>query len=657
MHGFGFLTDLAVIFVTAVGVVLALGRLGLPSVVGFLVAGVLVGPAGLGLVGDVEQVGVLAEVGVALLLFTIGLEFSLDRLARIWRYVVLGGGLQVLLTVGGAAAFAVAMGETPAHGVFWGYLVALSSTAIVLRTLADREETAAPHGRFIIGVLIFQDLCVVPMMLSMPVLAGQGGGAGHVALTLAKAVVVVGGVLVLARRVVPFLLARVAGLFRRELFLLTVLSLAIVVASLTASVGLSLALGAFLAGVAVADTDFVHQAHQEVGPFRDTFASLFFVSVGMLLEPLTLVDRAPAVLGVFLLLVLGKFFLATVAGLLMRFPARVAVTAGAGLAQVGEFSFVLLRSGQGMGLIEDEQARVFLAASVLSMIAAPLAVAMSPRIAAGARLLRPLERILTVRPIDEGETQETRLEGHVVVAGLGTGGRIVANALDAARVPYVVVDLDPALVSTERAAGRVVRFGDIASPEVLVHVAEAERARMLVLLLSDVDAGRRAARTARQLFPDLPIVLRMHRLRAGGGVAELHDIDVVSEDYETSLEITERILHRLGTAGAVVREVISASRQARAADGRPAVKPSLLLQTLALEGITIRDGDRLAGRTVEDCGLRQATGATIVAIGHADGVISNPNPRDRLNDGDTVFLLGSPEQLANALVWVQQRAS
>lgn len=654
MHGFEFLTDLAVIFVTAVGVVLALGRLGLPSVVGFLVAGVLVGPAGLGLVADSEKVAVLAEVGVALLLFTIGLEFSLGRLARIWRFVVLGGGLQVALTVAGAATFAVAMGEPLWHGVFWGYLVALSSTAIVLRSLADREETAAPHGRFIIGVLIFQDLCVVPMMLSMPALAGQAGGALPVLATLAKAAVVVGGVLVLARRVVPLLLARAAGTHQRELFLLTVLSLAIVVASLTASVGLSLALGAFLAGVAVADTDFVHQAHQEVGPFRDAFASLFFVSVGMLLEPGTLVDHAPAVLGVFLLLVLGKFVLATAAGLLMRFPARVAITAGAGLAQVGEFSFVLLGSGQEMGLIGEEQARVFLAASVLSMIAAPLAVAMSPRIAAGARLLRPLERILTVRPIDEPDAQETKLEGHVIVAGLGTGGRIVANALDATRVPYVVVELDPAVVSAERAAGRAIRFGDIASPEVLLHVAEAERARMLVLLLSDTEAGRRAARTARRLFPKLPIVLRMHRLRGGLGDPDLSGVDVVCEDYETSLEITERILHRLGTAGAVVREVISASRHARASDGRPAVKPGLLLQTLALEGVTIHPADRLAGRTVEDCGLRSATGATIVAIARAGGAIANPDPRDRLNVGDTVFLLGSPEQLAGALVWVQE---
>ncbi|MFN7147821.1 MAG: cation:proton antiporter, partial [Myxococcota bacterium] len=336
---------------------------------------------------------------VALLLFTIGLEFSLARLGRIARYVVVGGGLQVLLTVLAAALVAGVAGHSLGVGLFWGYLAALSSTAIVLRALADREETAAPHGRFIIGVLIFQDLCIVPMMLTLPMLAGTAGGVGEILQTVGKAVAVIVAALLLARRGVPALLERVAATQRRELFLLAVLSIAIVVAAVTASTGLSLALGAFLAGVVIADTDFVHQATNDVGPFRDTFASLFFVSIGMLFDPAVVADAPGPVFVVFALVVFGKFLLATLAAMFMRFPARVAVTAGVGLAQVGEFSFVLLGSGRAIGLIDEEGADIFLAASVLSMIVAPLAVAASPRIAAGARLLRPLERLLKVREV------------------------------------------------------------------------------------------------------------------------------------------------------------------------------------------------------------------------------------------------------------------
>ncbi len=650
MHELEFLSDLAVIFLAAIAVVVALGRAGVPPVVGFLVAGAVVGPGGLGLVSDPHQVQVLAEVGVALLLFTIGLEFSLARLGRIARYVVVGGGLQVLLTVLAAAAGAGILGNSLGVGLFWGYLAALSSTAIVLRALADREETAAPHGRFIIGVLIFQDLCIVPMMLTLPMLAGTAGGVSEIGWTIAKAVAVVAGALLLARRGVPALLGRVAATQRRELFLLAVLSVAIVVAAATASTGLSLALGAFLAGMVIADTDFVHQASNDVGPFRDTFASLFFVSIGMLFEPRVLVESPGPVLLVFLLLVLGKFVLATLAAMFMRFPARVAMTAGVGLAQVGEFSFVLLGSGKELGLISEDGAAVFLAASVLSMIVAPLAVAASPRIAAGALLLRPLERLLRVRePIDLEKATE-RLTGHVIVAGLGAGGRFLVQALRAAHVPYVGIDLDPEAILEARAAGHPVRYGDIASPEVLAHVADAGHARLLLLLLSDVDAGRRAAAVARRLYPGLPVIVRVHRRREV--VGEMDGAEVVAEDYETSVEIAERTLRRLGAPGDAVRAAIAASRAARDEEGRPVVAAPALVGALALDSFCVTATSRLAGTTVASCGLRQDTGATIVAVARGGEVVTNPGPAYKLAPADRVFVIGTADQLERVTAWL-----
>jgi CPA2 family monovalent cation:H+ antiporter-2 len=654
MHGLEFLTDLAIIFLTAIGAVVLLGRAGLPSVVGLLVAGVVVGPGGLGLVADIHQVQVLAEVGVALLLFTIGLEFSLARLGRIARYVVIGGGLQVLLTVGAAVAGAVLFGEPARIGVFWGYLAALSSTAIVLRALADREETAAPHGRFVVGVLIFQDLCIVPMMLTLPMLAGEAGGAAGIGWTLGKAALVVAVSLLLSRRIVPAVLGRVAATRRRELFLLAVLSIAIVVAVTTASTGLSLALGAFLAGMVIADTDFVHQATNDVGPFRDTFASLFFVSIGMLFDPQVLLTAPGPVLSVFLVLVLGKLALATMAAMFMRFPARVAVTAGVGLAQVGEFSFVLLGRGQGLGLISEEGAGIFLAASVLSMIVAPLAVAASPRIAAGARLLRPLERILAVRDVAEKEdAAEAHLSDHVIVAGLGAGGRFVLQALRSARVPYVGIDLDPEAILEGRRAGHPVRYGDIASPEVLAHVAEAGRARLLLLLLSDAEAARRAAAAARSTFPDLPVILRVHRRHELAEDAA--GAEVVAEDYETSVEIAERTLRRLGASGDAVRAAIAASRAARDASGRPVVGAPALVGSLNLGSFPIDPEHRLARSTLADSRLRQETGASIVAVARSGDVLTNPAPDYQLLPGDRVFVVGTQAQLERVAEWADTR--
>ncbi|MFZ5476807.1 MAG: cation:proton antiporter [Myxococcota bacterium] len=647
------LGDLAIIFAVAVAVVWALGRVGLPSVVGFLLAGVVVGPSGLGLVADPHSVEVAAEVGVALLLFTIGLEFSLGRLAHIGRQVALGGGLQVALTILGAAAIAAAMGESAGSGVFWGYLAALSSTAIVLRTLADREETAAPHGRFIVAVLIFQDLCVVPMMLTLPALAGAGGDAQAMFFHLAKAAAVVAGVFVLARRVLPPLLRGVAATKHRELFLLGVLTVALGVALLTSQAGLSLALGAFLAGIAIADTDFVHDASGGVAPFRDTFASLFFVSVGMLLDPAVLWERPVEVGAVFAALVLGKTALATAAALFLGFPARVALTAGIGLAQVGEFSFVLLESGRQLGLVGEEGARVFLAASVLSMLLAPLAVAASPRLAAGAALLRPLERMLGARDLDEPE-EEKPLSGHVVVAGLGAGGRLMLEALRAARVPALGIDLDPAAVREVRALGHHVRYGDVTNPEVLARVGEAGRAQLLILLLSDADAGRRAASLSRRLFPEVPVILRAHRVSRERERFDDPDVEVVAEDYETAVEIAERALRRVGLAGDAVRAAIHASRGVRHPTGAPVAPAPALIHALGIDGFLVRAGDRLAGRTLAEARIREETGALVVALSRGKELSANPPASSRMEPGDTVFLVGTAAQLARAATWVAE---
>lgn len=646
------LADVALIFLASVVAVLTLGRLGLPPVVGLLAAGVLLGPHALGLVQDSHTIEIVAELGVALLLFTIGLEFSFERLRRIGRLVVVGGTLQVGLTTAVAGGVAWLLGASAREGVFWGYLAALSSTAIVLRVLADRGETHAPHGRFVIGVLLFQDLAIVPMMLTLPLLAGEGASVADLVGVLAKAAGVVIAVVAAARIVVPALLARAARARSRDVFVLTVLLAAASVAWATSSLGLSIALGAFLAGIVIAETEFVHQVLSEVSPFRDALASLFFVSVGMLLDPAVLLSRPLQVGGIALLLVVGKLAVAALAVLLMRFPARVALLTGLALAQIGEFSFVLLRAGEDAGLVHGEMGATFLAASVATMILAPLLLAQSPRLAAGAALLRPLERLFSMRTEPATPEKDARLRDHVVVAGLGHGGRTLLRSLEAAGVPYVGVELNPETVIAERAAGRNVRYGDVTSLEVLDHIAHVGQARQVVLLLSDVAAARQAAAIVRSRHPTVPLIVRVHRLERDLELAALPGVQVIAEDQEAAVEVIERVLRASGVPGAMLASAVTAARSARTGEGIPSVAPAGLADAFRMEALALAEGDPAVGRPLADLDVRAATGALVVAYARGGTIHAAPRPQWAPHAGDTLFLVGSPEQVARAAAFL-----
>src|SRR5213082_601689 len=429
------LRDLAIIFAGSLLVILVFHRLKLPALPGFIVAGVLLGPNALGLVSDVHQVESLAEVGVILLLFTIGIEFSLSRLREMGRQVVIGGGAQVLLTVGLGAALAVGLGLAWPVAVLLGFLVALSSTAIVLKGLADKGEIDTPHGRLATGVLIFQDLCVVPMMLVLPYLAGGAGEGAGVAWALIKAGLVVAGVLVLARTVVPRALSEIVKTRSRELFLIAVILVGTLTALGTAAAGASLALGAFLAGLVISESDYGHQAMAELLPFRDVFISLFFVTVGMLVE-FDFIRAHPAVtLGGVLVVLGGKTVVASAGPAVLGFSGRVALLAGLAVSQIGEFSFVLAREGRGMGLVAETTYQTFLAVAVFTMLLTPFLLQGGPVLIDRLERLVPLDRLLPgFRPsgITAGEQS---LADHVIIAGYGLNGRNLSAALRSIAAP------------------------------------------------------------------------------------------------------------------------------------------------------------------------------------------------------------------------------
>ena len=547
MHTEQLLQELVLVLAIAVAVVVVLTKLKMPAIAGFIVAGALVGPAGFGLTRDVALIQSLAEGGVVLLLFTIGLEFSIARLKSFWRLLALGGGLQVGLTTLGVAGLSILRGYSWQQGIFFGFLVSLSSTAIVLRALSERNEIDAPHGRMIVGALIFQDLCVVPMMLVTPMLGGTGGTAADVAWALGKAGLLVAVTLVVGRKVLPPILFRVAATRRRELFLLAVLLVCVGVAWLTSMSGLSLALGAFLAGIALADSEYGAHALSEVLPFREALASLFFISVGMLFD-VRVVLEDPARLVLLVLLVLGgKAVVASVASLFMRLPPRVAVLSGIGLAQVGEFSFVLIGVGAVAGLVSDADRRVFVAVAVLTMVVTPLLVRLGPRIAAGASRLKALEKLMGTRGVTELHTEEAKKKwtNHVIVAGWGVTGQRVTQALTGAGVPWLVVELNPSVSAAKAKEGLPFFFGDVTSEEVLL-AAGLDRARALLLLINDGEGARRALKVARELAPALPILVRVHYQRDVAEVSRLGATQVIAAEEEGANATMWRSLELVG---------------------------------------------------------------------------------------------------------------
>ncbi len=541
------LDELAIVAVLAVVVTVALAKLNLPTVAGLLAAGALLGPYGFALATSVDAIEVLAEVGVVLLLFTIGLEFSLARLKSIFQQVAVGGIVQVGLTIVVTAGVAVACGVPPGAAVFYGFVFALSSTAIVLRALADREELDAPHGRFIVGTLIFQDLCVVPMVLVVPMLGSHeatGVIATRIGFAIARAALVVAVTIGFARFLVPRFLLWVDASRSREIFLLAILALCIGTAWLTHMAGLSLALGAFLGGMLVADTQFSHRAMGDILPLRDAFVSIFFISLGMLFDVRVVLRQPLLVLALLSGFLLAKGVLATLSAMVMRFPSRVAWLAGVGLAQFGEFGFVLTRLAETNNVVTPEASRPLLAAGIISMFLTPLVARAAPHVTAGERLLAPLERLIGVRSIDAADDDATKLRDHVVIVGFGLAGEQAARTLAEFRIPFVDIELNSENVHRGRELGLPVYYGDATSEEALGHAGLAD-ARLLVVLMNDRRAGQRILDTARRVAPHVPVLMRARYLREANLLLQAGAHDVVAEEVEGAVEVVARMLRAL----------------------------------------------------------------------------------------------------------------
>lgn len=544
MHAYLF-RDILIVLALSVVVLVIFHRLRLPSLVGLLVTGTLVGPSGPGLIRETAQVEQLAEIGVVLLLFTIGLEFSLSGLLRLRRAVLFGGSLQCLSGIAVGYGAGLLLGFSPAQALFLGFLLALSSTAIVMRLLQQRYELETPHGRSTLGILIYQDLAAVVMMMLVPFLAGAGFGRAPALPAGVPGLIAAALVLLASVWLIPHLLYHVVHTRSRELFLLVVVTLCAVIAWLTASVGLSLALGAFLAGLIISESPYGHQALADVLPFREVFTSFFFVSIGMLLDLHFLAAHWGAILLITVAVLLIKSLLAGGSILLLGLPLRVAALVGLALSQVGEFSFVLSRSGAALGLLSEEIGQYFLAVSILTMAVTPWLIAVAPR---WAELLSRLPWPARLRngwyPLPGPPASPPT--GHLLIVGYGLNGRSVARAARLAGLPYHIIEMNPDTVRFEQAQGEPISYGDATSPAVLEGAGLAQAAA-LVVAIADPAAIRSIVQLARSMRPDLYIIARTRFLQEMGALCRLGADEVVPEEFETALEIFVRVLQHLGT--------------------------------------------------------------------------------------------------------------
>jgi CPA2 family monovalent cation:H+ antiporter-2 len=558
-----FLVQSVALVVSAAAIAYLCYRLGLVPIVGFLVAGVVIGPSALGLVRDPELVNAAAEMGVILLLFTIGIEFSLEKLAKIKRLIFGGGGLQVLLATLATMAALLPFGVDWRAGLFTGFLVSLSSTAIVLKLLGDRGEANTTFGQVSLGLLIFQDLAIVVMVLLVPMLGGGGGSAGGIAVALAKAAGIILAVLLVARRLMPPLLERVARTCSPELFLLTVIAICFGTAFLTSIAGVSLSLGAFLAGLMVSESRFSHHAFGEIMPLQILFSATFFVSVGMLLDLAFVARHLPMVLAVVLFVLVVKTVTTLASVRALGYASPVAIGSGLLLAQIGEFSFVLNRAGQEVGLspagLGDTGSQAFIAASVMLMVATPQLASLGAR--AASRFDRRREASEAAAAHEEELSPETyaHLSRHVVVAGYGDAARHLVRVLHGSHVPFVITTLSPGGAIEAEEGGLPVLRGDSARQHTLL-AAGVDRAAMVVVPDDDPATAARVAAVARPLAPTARIVVRT---RFQSEVAALQQVGVdlvVAEELEAIIQLFADILSTYKAEPAEIERYAAALR-------------------------------------------------------------------------------------------------
>nr|WP_275072607.1 cation:proton antiporter [Petrachloros mirabilis] len=645
--------------VTVLGVAAAGGLLAAmlrqPVLLGYLLGGMIVGPFGLGLIKEVIQVETLAQFGVAFLLFTLGVKFSLAELQRVKAISLGGGSLQILLTIAVTTAISLAVGwvSSPAQGIFLGAVLSLSSTAVVLKCLSERNELETPHAQVMLGILVVQDLAVGLMLAIFPALNQPSEQLG---MAVVWALVKIGGIalgaVAVGTWVLPPLLRFLARTESRELFLLGVVALCLGIALLTEHLGLSIEMGAFLAGLMISEVEYADQTLAYVEPLRDIFATLFFAAIGMLIDPVFLWQHLELILGLVTLVIVGKFVIITPLVTRFGYSRKTALLVGLGLAQIGEFSFVLASAGQSLELVSPQVYLLVLSTTAVTLVITPFVLQAVPRLFALEDRLPWLQRWLMACPRDPMAPETERLRDHVVVCGYGSIGQSIVTVLQAHHYPVLVIEQSEQVVQKLREAGIPYVYGDAASPQVL-EKAQIVQAQSMAITLPDPMSIRLCLKRALEFSPDLDVVAYANHDQDLELMYQLGAKEVVQPRFEASLELSAHLLAELGINDIQIQQELQEIRQSRYQDFRPqrsdfAVQRDLRLavQGMNSKWLSLPENSTVLGMTLEETDFRRLTGVILMAIRRQSGEeIDYPQPTTILEAGDRLLVVGQAEEM------------
>ena len=646
MNGLNFFHQLIIILGFSIPVIYIFNKIKLPSIIGFLITGIIIGPFGLKLIQDIDGIQLMAEIGVAFLLFTIGIEIRLSRFLKHLSEILLTGGLQILCTFIVGMIIGLTIQLSISQSIFIGFILVHSSSALILKILKDRDDEASPQGRISIGVILFQDMMVVPMMLLIPFLARESGpDALMIAWKLVKSILIIVVILVAARYVIPRVLERLVNTNMRDVLVIASVVITMGIAGITESLGLSLAIGAFLAGLALSDTDFTHQITSNISPFRDVFLSVFFVAFGMILN-LDFLRENPDYIILISLIIIG--IKATIVfGLvkLLKYPLRVALLSGVLLSQIGEFSFVLASQGFKNNIISSNIYQTFIGASVLTFIVTPLLASLVYYLLARKNIFDPTQR--TVKP-----DERVAVSNHVIICGMGLNGRNLVRVLKDTAINYVIIDLNFQKIKKSQSKGdKNTIWGDASSIEILRR-ANVEAARVMVIAISDRYLTKSCLSNAKAIHPNLHVIVRTKYVADIEDLLALGADDVIPEEFETSIQIFSRVLKMFHIPNSIILAQSNIIRNKSYGVFREVRytqeafdQISQILAQGTIETYYIGARNPIIGRSIRDVNLKAKSGAMIINIIRNNQTITNPPSDFVLQAADQLILFGSHDAI------------
>jgi CPA2 family monovalent cation:H+ antiporter-2 len=641
----GIAADIVIIVVAALIGALIAQRAKQPLILGYIFAGIIVGPyTGCISVGDIHEIELLAEIGIALLLFSIGLEFSLSELRPVRNIALFGTPIQIILTTGIGFCLGKYIGWSNTNSLWFGALISLSSTMVTLKTLMSRGLIGTLSSRVMIGMLIIQDLAVIPMIISLPQLSHPEVGLPMLAIALIKSIIFLTLMLYFGRKLLPSLLSYVANWNSRELFILSITAIGLGIGYITYLFGLSFAFGAFVAGIVLNESDYSHQALSDIVPLRDIFGLLFFTSVGMLLDPVFLFQNWQLILYLFLMVAVFKGLIFYVLAILFKYINIIPIAVGLGLFQVGEFAFVLARAGLKAQAIDKNMYSLILALSVVSMVATPFVSALA------APIYRLRKRLFNYEPPQTENIPYSGLKNHVVIAGGGRVGQHVAQVLTQLNLPFVIVELNNQRMLECKNAKFPVIFGDMSQPPVL-EAAKIKESRLLLITIPSVVLSQSIVKQVHDLKPELHIIARADGVEQMRALYKSGVYMAVLPEMEAGLEIARQALIELEVPVMATQQYTDAVRQQLYApiyeasrDYRLLAKLDNIKNMLEISWVNIRPKSPLVGKSIKEAAIRTKTGASVIGIIHGKSFYSNPKADYSFREGDLVAVFGNQQE-------------